>query len=250
LRTLSLCTCCRHYPGAAAGRRLRSSRPVVSAFDEPAIGSACTSVFSRIARRSLALRPAHSHRHLRDGYPRASDISSPPCLPRLLPAGAFGRVGLTPTGKRRLCTAHADNDRSPNGRTGGVRPDFLNWGGERAEKGRGIKAGGGRRSPLHGGLRALGRRSARFGRKYMAKQAYAKQFFKKIYLVSTTPEFRNLSVRLAFYPFPTPKFAACLPQLRKSGWDRASSCSMMRAIDDRLPRDRELLVDRGPLPLA
>ena len=111
LRTLSLCTCCRHYPGAAVGRRLRSSHPAVSAFDEPAIGSACTSVFSRIARRSLALRPAHSHRHLRDGYPRASDISSPPCLPRLLPAGAFGRVGLAPTGKRRLFTAHTGCDR-------------------------------------------------------------------------------------------------------------------------------------------
>ena len=25
LRALSLCTCCRHYPGAAAGRRLRSN---------------------------------------------------------------------------------------------------------------------------------------------------------------------------------------------------------------------------------
>src|SRR5208337_413935 len=38
---------------------------------------------------SLALRPAHSRRHqIRNSYPRASDISSPPCLPRLLPAGA------------------------------------------------------------------------------------------------------------------------------------------------------------------
>ena len=27
LRTLSLCTCCRHYPGAAAGRTLRSASP-------------------------------------------------------------------------------------------------------------------------------------------------------------------------------------------------------------------------------
>src|SRR6202162_1307577 len=27
LRTLSLCTCCRHYPGAAAGRTLRSTSP-------------------------------------------------------------------------------------------------------------------------------------------------------------------------------------------------------------------------------
>src|SRR3979411_2231168 len=27
LRTLPLCTCCRHYPGAAAGRTLRSTSP-------------------------------------------------------------------------------------------------------------------------------------------------------------------------------------------------------------------------------
>src|SRR5580693_8679049 len=64
LRTLSLCTCCRQYPGAAIGRRLRSSHPVVSAFPEIAVGSACTSTFSGLARRSLALRPAHSRRHL------------------------------------------------------------------------------------------------------------------------------------------------------------------------------------------
>ena len=64
LRALSLCTCCRQYPGAATGRRLRSSRPAVSAFPEVAVGSACTSTFSELARRSLALRPAHSRRHL------------------------------------------------------------------------------------------------------------------------------------------------------------------------------------------
>ena len=64
LRALSLCTCCRQYPGAAIGRRLRSSHPAVSAFPEIAVGSACTSSFSRLARRSLALRPAHSRRHL------------------------------------------------------------------------------------------------------------------------------------------------------------------------------------------
>src|SRR5271167_1069289 len=64
LLTLSLCTCCRHYPGAAVGRRLRSSHPAVSAFPERVVGSACTSAFSRLARRSLALRPAHSRRHL------------------------------------------------------------------------------------------------------------------------------------------------------------------------------------------
>jgi hypothetical protein len=64
LRTLSLCTCCRHYPGAAAGRILRSAHPAVSAFPERVVGSACALSFSRIAQRSLALRPAHSRCHL------------------------------------------------------------------------------------------------------------------------------------------------------------------------------------------
>src|SRR5271166_5149506 len=47
LRALSLCTCCRHYPGAAAGRSLRSCHPTVSAFPDSTFGSACTSSFSR-----------------------------------------------------------------------------------------------------------------------------------------------------------------------------------------------------------
>ena len=63
LRALSLCTCCRHYPGAAAGRTHRSSHPAMSAFPGRVTGSACTSSFSRLARRSLALRPAHSRCH-------------------------------------------------------------------------------------------------------------------------------------------------------------------------------------------
>src|ERR1700680_3177942 len=37
LRALSLCTCCRQYPGAAAGRNRRSSRPAVSAFPDSAV---------------------------------------------------------------------------------------------------------------------------------------------------------------------------------------------------------------------
>jgi hypothetical protein len=48
LRALSLCTCCRHYPGVAAGRRPRSSHPAVSAFPANVVGSACTSSFSRL----------------------------------------------------------------------------------------------------------------------------------------------------------------------------------------------------------
>jgi hypothetical protein len=63
LRTLSLCTCRRQYPGVATGRTLRSTRPAISAFPDMAVGSAYTSSFSRLARRSLALRPAHSRCH-------------------------------------------------------------------------------------------------------------------------------------------------------------------------------------------
>jgi hypothetical protein len=62
LRTLSLCTCRRQYPGAATGCRLRSYHPAISAFPDPPVGSACTASISRIARRSLALRPVHSRR--------------------------------------------------------------------------------------------------------------------------------------------------------------------------------------------
>ena len=44
-RTLSLCTCRRQYPGVAAGRNLRSTRPAISAFPDMAVGSAYTSSF-------------------------------------------------------------------------------------------------------------------------------------------------------------------------------------------------------------
>jgi hypothetical protein len=111
LRALSLCTCRRHYSGAAAGRLPRSSHPAVSAFPGRVTGSACTSSFSKLAQRSLALRPAHSRGHqFVTRYPKASDISSPPCLLRLLPAGANRRVRLAPTGKRRLVTAHVESE--------------------------------------------------------------------------------------------------------------------------------------------
>src|ERR1700747_2313658 len=83
--------------------------PSVSAFPDSTIVSACTSAFSRFAQRLLTLRPAHSRSHqIRDRYPGASDISSPPCLPRLLPAGAVAGWGLPPLEKRRLVTAHVE----------------------------------------------------------------------------------------------------------------------------------------------
>src|SRR5499427_422070 len=95
------------------GLLVAQTHPSVSAFPETTIGSACTSSFSRIARRSLRLRPAHSHCHQnRHRYPKASDTSSPPCLLRLLPAGAIAGRDLHPLEKRRLVTAHVDSSRS------------------------------------------------------------------------------------------------------------------------------------------
>src|ERR1700685_3574021 len=62
-RALSLCTCRRHYPGAASERIARSFHPDVSVFPDRVVGSTCALSFSRLAQRSLALRPAHSRCH-------------------------------------------------------------------------------------------------------------------------------------------------------------------------------------------
>ena len=100
LPALSLGTCCCHYPGAAAGRRHRSSHPAVSVFPERVIGSACTSTFSRLARHSLASRPAHSQLPpirgtLTEGFSHLVASMTAPVA-----SGWSGRrVGFTPTGK-------------------------------------------------------------------------------------------------------------------------------------------------------
>jgi hypothetical protein len=106
-RTLSLCTCCRHYPGAAAGRTTSLVHPDVSAFPERVVGSACASSFSRFVRRSLALRPGHSRCHqfvtrISEGFSYfVTSIAAP-----VASAWSGRRVGFAPTGKRRLVTAH------------------------------------------------------------------------------------------------------------------------------------------------
>jgi hypothetical protein len=106
LRSLSLCTCCRHCPGAAAGRTTSLIHPAVSAFPERVVGSACASSFSRFARRSLALRPAHSRGHLVvTRYPRGFSHFVISMTAPVASGWSVRRVGLAPTGKRRLSTA-------------------------------------------------------------------------------------------------------------------------------------------------
>jgi hypothetical protein len=80
LRTLSLCACCRHYPGAAAGRTNFAHSP--SRISLPRKGcrvglridlfEACTA-FTCVTACTLALPPYFVTR-----FPKASAISSPP----------------------------------------------------------------------------------------------------------------------------------------------------------------------------
>ena len=93
-------------PGSSSRRR--SSHPAVTAFPDNVVGSACTSSFSRPAQRSLALRPAHSRRHLyvtcyTEGFSHFVTSMTAP----IASGWSACRVGLAPTGKRRLSTAHA-----------------------------------------------------------------------------------------------------------------------------------------------
>jgi hypothetical protein len=116
LRTLSLCTCCRHYPGAAAGRIFRS-------FSQP----------YQPSPKTLSGRPAHRHFrgllgvHSRYGlYTRAATVFRDTLsegfshfvtsMTAPVASGWSGRrVGLTPTGKRRLSTAHGHSCRAGQG---------------------------------------------------------------------------------------------------------------------------------------
>ena len=107
LRALSLCTCCRHYPGTATGGTASLIRPVMSAFPERVVGSACASSFSRLTQRSLTLRPAHSRRHLFVARLPEGFRHFVTSMPAPVASGWSGcRVGLAPTGRRRLVTAH------------------------------------------------------------------------------------------------------------------------------------------------
>jgi hypothetical protein len=87
--------------------------PVVSAFPDRVVGSACASTFSRLARRSLALRPAHSRCHqfvtrITEGFSHFVTSMTAP----VASGWSDCRVGLAPTGKRHLFTAHTPTSHS------------------------------------------------------------------------------------------------------------------------------------------
>jgi hypothetical protein len=107
LRTLSLCTCRRHYPGAAAGRTLRSASPNHISLPRKSgrvglrivLFEVC-SAFTRVTACTLALSPIRDT-HTEGFSHFVTSMTAP------VASGWSGcRVGLTPTGKRRLSTAH------------------------------------------------------------------------------------------------------------------------------------------------
>ena len=114
LRALSLVSMLSPLPRRSHWVPPLLASPAVSAFPDMAVGSARASTFSRLVRRSLALRPAHSrcHRISWHALPKASTVSLPPQLLRLLPAGAVAGWGFHPLEKRRLFTAHANTGNS------------------------------------------------------------------------------------------------------------------------------------------
>ncbi len=107
LPAFSLCTCCRHYPGAASECMSLLTSPDVSAFPERVVGSACAMSFSRLARRSLTLRPAHAPSHQVTFYIEGFSHFVTSMTASIASGWSKScRVGLSPTGKRRLSTAH------------------------------------------------------------------------------------------------------------------------------------------------
>jgi hypothetical protein len=96
------------YSGTATGDTALLITPVISAFPAVASRSACATSFSRIAQRSLALRPAHSPSHLVTLYLRGfSHFVTSMTAP--IASGWSNIAGWVshPLGKRRLNTAHA-----------------------------------------------------------------------------------------------------------------------------------------------
>ena len=120
-RALSLCTCRRYYPGAASERiaSLMSSRrislprkgcrvdPRIVLFED-------CSAFTRVAACTLPLPPIRDT--LIEGFSHFVTSMTAP-----IASGWSGcRVGLAPTGKRRLVTAHTQSGRRPRNRPAGA----------------------------------------------------------------------------------------------------------------------------------
>jgi hypothetical protein len=103
LRSLSLCTCCRHYPGAAAGRILRSFSQPYQPSPKGSSGRPTHLTFRGLlgvhSRYGLHTRAVTVDRDtLTEGFSHFVTSMTAP----VASGWSDCRVGLTPTGKRRL----------------------------------------------------------------------------------------------------------------------------------------------------
>jgi hypothetical protein len=108
LRTLPLCTCCRHYPGAAVGDSRRSSPQSYQPSPHWQAGRPAHRLFPGLlgvhsryglhTRAATVIRGSHSKGFNRFVTSTVAPVAS---------GWSCRRVGLSPTGKRRLFTAHA-----------------------------------------------------------------------------------------------------------------------------------------------
>ena len=113
-RAHSLCTCCRHYPGAAAGRIFRSFSQPYQPSPKGSSGRPAHLTFRGLlgvhSRYGLHTRAVTVYRDtLSEGFSHFVTSMTAPVA-----SGWSGcRVGLAPTGKRRLFTAHTHSVISP-----------------------------------------------------------------------------------------------------------------------------------------
>src|SRR6202043_3169956 len=106
--SLSLCACCRHYPGAATRRISSLTSP--SRVSLPRYGSQVglrivlfevCSAFTRVTACTLALSPYFVTRYPEGFSHFVTSMTAP-----VASGWSVRRVGFAPTGKRRLVTAH------------------------------------------------------------------------------------------------------------------------------------------------
>src|SRR5712692_694903 len=123
LPAFSLCTCCRHYPGAATGALFAHLPPSCQPSPKGLSGRPAHRPFRGLlgvhSRCGLHTRAVTVYRDtLSEGFSHfVTSIAAP------VASGWSGcRVGFSPTGKRRLFTAH-----TPSGRPGPGRVEKL-WG--------------------------------------------------------------------------------------------------------------------------
>ena len=100
LRALSLVYMLSPLPRRSDWLPTSLTSPALSAFPGLGAGSACASSFSRLAQRSLALRPAHSRGHqFVTRFTRGFNHFVTSIVAPVASGWSGCRVGLSPTGK-------------------------------------------------------------------------------------------------------------------------------------------------------